>query len=138
MYWRKTDVINCLELLMLFHLYHFLCIVDDVNVIIAWCICYNLNLLDSGLTNSLKFSVISGISVNIINIQKNIYKTAIIRDYIDKKIEFDNHTNSVCHFDKPTTLQNKLIPIISKSHLLKSKSHHILKDLLLNTDFRKV
>lgn len=64
---RKTDIINCLELLVLFHLYYSLHMVVDAGVMTTWYICYNLNLFNTSLINSLKLNVKSGISIDITN-----------------------------------------------------------------------
>lgn len=86
----------------------------------------------------LELDVKSGILANTTNIWINIHKTTLARDQTDKNIEFNNYTNFVYHSDKPTALQNELIPIINKGYLSKSESHQTLKELLLNNDFKEV
>lgn len=126
-----------MKLLVLSHLHYFLHIPDHAGIVIARRICYDLNLLDIGLTNILELNVKSGILANTTNIWINIDKTILTRDQTDEKIEFNNYTNFVYHSDKPTALQNELIPIINKGYLSKSKSHQTLKELLLNSDSKK-
>lgn len=49
---KKQDIIDCLESLVLSHLYYFLHILNKATVIINCNICYNLNLFDLNSTNS--------------------------------------------------------------------------------------
>lgn len=67
-YKKEKYIINYLECLMLSYLYHFLHIANDAGVIIAQCIYYNLNLLNSCSINSLELGLKTRIFTNTTNL----------------------------------------------------------------------
>lgn len=68
MYWREIDVTDYLELFVLFYLYDSLYMTNNTGVVMAKHGYYNLNQLDSNLTNNLQLSINNEISANITNI----------------------------------------------------------------------
>lgn len=62
-----------LKFLMLFYLYHFLYIVNNIHKLINYNNCYNLNLFKSSSKNSHKLNIYTKISIDI-----NIYILTLI------------------------------------------------------------
>lgn len=67
-YTKKKDAINCLDSLVLSYLHYFSQITDDIRIVTAQYICYNLNLYNNDSTNSLKLDVKVGIPTDTSNI----------------------------------------------------------------------
>lgn len=57
------------------------------------CICYILNLFNMNFINSPNFDIIIKISTAITNIQKNIYKIALLRKQVKKDNNLSNYLN---------------------------------------------
>lgn len=91
-----------------------------------------MNLFDNDSTNSIRIEIKTGISANKSNIWKIIYKKSLIKDQTDQDIKFRNYSDFVYHFINQSTFQDKLILIINKNYLSKSKSMHNLEILLVN------
>lgn len=92
-----------------------------------------MNLLENNSRNSLELRIWIEISIDTINMWKNIHKTALTKDLTHAIIELGNHFDFIHYSNKLSILQKELIPTISQDHLTKFEFRYSLEMLLPNS-----
>lgn len=138
MCWREQDVTDYLQSSVLSHLYHFLQIADEQGVLTTRNNYYNLNLLDTSFRNSPILGISIGISANITDMWKNIYKTALTREQMEGNNKLSNPPGNARISGEADILPRQLIPIMSRDILPKPGSSYSLDLLPPDSDSKTV
>lgn len=123
---------------MLSHLHHFLEIADDADMLTTRDNDYDLNLLDTSSMNNLILGVNTGISINIMDMWKNIHKMTFTNEQTEKNNKLSNPPGNNQISGEAEVLPGQLILIISRKIFLEPGFSYYLDLLLADSDFKTV
>lgn len=99
---------------------------------------YDLNLLDTSSMNNLILGVNTGISINIMDMWKNIHKMTFTKEQTEKNNELSNPPGNDQISGEAEVLPGQLIPSISRKFFLEPRFSYYLDLLLPDSDFETV
>lgn len=137
MHWREKDKSDCLESSVLFHLYHSLCVINDIGMTKRK-ICYDLDLLGTGSRHSHKLGVNIEISTATTNLWKSIHKKALIRKQAGIDIELGKSPGYNHSFNAMTRFLGQLELTLTTRLIFQSVTSCPLDVLPFNSDSKTI